>query len=257
MANILTQLLDERKCYEALFNAVDDMIFDPGIKGYTEGYVSPQRDYRTALRAAFLAMAQTPVPEVGDMEALKALSAEELKTVLDEALGGVIQMRQKRIREFASTRCIACRFCIGGTCFVLGGTCVYRKIHGVPGHYVGDILENLDIIESGWDNFETPPEIDDLKEIDTSSVTIKIQIEDPQSPGQSLEVVKEMPSINETVKFCTRVGTEGFFYAVLMIDGSGFLVTYVPPSRIRKITYNVLKVDEHLFVFLPQEVEQK
>jgi len=61
--------------------------------------------------------------------------------------------RQSLIHESVSTRCIGCRFCTAGDCFVPGGTCVYRKIDGVPGHYVGDVLENAGLVKPGWDGF--------------------------------------------------------------------------------------------------------
>ena len=39
-------------------------------------------------------------------------------------------------------------------CNVPLGTCVYRAINGIPGHYVGDLLEKAGLIGPGWDRFE-------------------------------------------------------------------------------------------------------
>ena len=57
--------------------------------------------------------------------------------------------RQPRILEMATENCEDCPFHERG-CEVPGGTCIYRAINGVPGHYVGDILQNVGIIEDGW-----------------------------------------------------------------------------------------------------------
>ena len=85
-SNILVQLLTERELYMSLFDAADDMLYDPGVKTYTEGYLSPEVAHRKRLRKVFLALAEAPVPKIEDVKQLKALSAEELKALLDEAL---------------------------------------------------------------------------------------------------------------------------------------------------------------------------
>jgi hypothetical protein len=36
-------------------------------------------------------------------------------------------------------------------CNVPLGTCAYRPINGLTGHYVGDLLEQAGLIDSGWD----------------------------------------------------------------------------------------------------------
>jgi len=59
--------------------------------------------------------------------------------------------RQRRISEMSqSGNCGGCPFLTNG-CTVPGGTCIYRQVQGAPGHYVGDVLENVGIIQPGWD----------------------------------------------------------------------------------------------------------
>jgi hypothetical protein len=60
-------------------------------------------------------------------------------------------VRQKRFRESPSSACQECPF-YDNSCNVPGGTCAYRAIGGVPGRYVGDVLEDTGQIKSGWDN---------------------------------------------------------------------------------------------------------
>jgi len=54
--------------------------------------------------------------------------------------------------------CKDCRFLTQG-CTVPGGICVFREIKGVLGPRVGDLLENVGIIQPGWDVVQaaTPP----------------------------------------------------------------------------------------------------
>lgn len=59
--------------------------------------------------------------------------------------------RQKQITEMPNEQtCRMCNFYTEG-CTVPGGTCVFRQIMGIPGHYVGDILANAGVIEPGWE----------------------------------------------------------------------------------------------------------
>jgi len=49
----------------------------------------------------------------------------------------------------AANSCDGCPFLKRHGCKVPGGTCIYRAIGGVPGHYVGDVLQNVGAIPEG------------------------------------------------------------------------------------------------------------
>lgn len=67
-----------------------------------------------------------------------------------------MKRRAEKITEMPNSSCEGCRFysCDDGTCQVPGGTCVFRSISSVPFHWVGDVLENVGVIEPGWHLFE-------------------------------------------------------------------------------------------------------
>lgn len=59
--------------------------------------------------------------------------------------------RQPRVRERIIAKwCEDCIFRVCQGCKVPGGTCAYRKVESIPGHYVGDILQNAGLITDEW-----------------------------------------------------------------------------------------------------------
>ena len=59
-------------------------------------------------------------------------------------------MRQKRITEWVNDSCKGCNFLGKEVCQIPGGTCWKRRIDGVPGQFVKDILHNTGVIDRVW-----------------------------------------------------------------------------------------------------------
>lgn len=75
--------------------------------------------------------------------------------------------RQRKFREMVSNMCVGCPFCDRDlACVVPGGTCVWRRVMGVPGRFVGDVLQNAGLINGQWEEHNLLRESLQLGEIE-------------------------------------------------------------------------------------------
>lgn len=70
--------------------------------------------------------------------------------------------RQKDFHEAFHIPCLPCPFAGDDRCNIPGSTCAGRAIAGIPGRYVGDILEAAGVIEPGWELIEKGGEDSDI-----------------------------------------------------------------------------------------------